>query len=221
MKRELFDDLPEVEGFDKKAFVDKIMNANGEDVEKAKAKQVKDIEAERDTLKAEVDKLGKDIEDKDSQLKEKDTTIKELKELADDSEATKKKLEELEQKEQARQEEEKQAQIEEGLKARFNNVTEGAEFVNDFTKIGAFNQFKDALNSPENKGKGDKEIYSELMKGNEGWLKQPQKFIDMPGMGVPDVDMTAVEKYKAMTLAEQMEWANENPEQFAEIQKAL
>lgn len=93
--------------------------------------------------------------------------------------------------------------------------------MNEFTKEGAYNNFKEALDNPENKGKGDKEIYQALMKGNEGWLKQPQNFPDMSGMGSPDVDMTAVEKYKAMSLQDQMKWANENPEQFAEIKKAL
>lgn len=217
MNRDLFDEIPEVEGFDRKAFVDKVMKANGDDVEKAKAKQVTDIETERDNLKTDLEKATQEIEAKDSQLKEQDETIKELKELADDSEATKKKLEEYEQKEEARKKEEEQAQIEEGFKARFNGVTDGSEFVNDFTKEAVFGKFKDAVDAPENKGKSDKEIYQELLKGNEGWLKQKQKFLDMQGMGHPDIDTGIVDKYKNMSLTEQMKWANENPEQYAEI----
>ena len=221
MNRELFNDLPEVEGFDKKAFVDKIMDANGEDVEKAKAKQVKDIEAERDKLQVELDDSNKQLEELKGQVADKDKTIKSLEENVGNEEKLKAEIEEYKQKEKDAEEERKQAQIEEGLKARFDNVTDGAEFVNDFTKDGAFNSFKQALDNPENNGKGDKEIYQELMKGNEGWLKQPQNFPNMSGMGKPDVDMTAVEKYKAMSLQDQMKWANENPEAFAEIKKAL
>ena len=221
MNRKFLEELlPEdLEG--RKEIVDKIMNENGDDVEKAKAKQVKDIEQERDNLKGKLDEANSKNEELKGQIKDKDETIKGLEESVGNEEEMKAQLEAYKEKEKKAEEERKQEQIEEGLKARFENVTDGAEFVNEFTKEGAYNNFKQALDSPENKGKGDKEIYQALMKGNEGWLKQPQNFPDMSGMGSPDVDMTAVVKYKAMSVNEQMKWANENPEQFAEIKKAL
>lgn len=221
MKREFLEELLPAEMEGRKEIVDKIMAENGEDVEKAKAKQVKDIEQERDNLKGKLDEANSKNEELKGQIKDKDETIKGLEESVGNEEEMKAQLEAYKEKEKKAEEERKQEQIEEGLKARFENVTDGAEFVNEFTKEGAYNNFKEALDNPENKGKGDKEIYQALMKGNEGWLKQPQNFPDMSGMGSPDVDMTAVEKYKAMSLQDQMKWANENPEQFAEIKKAL
>ena len=217
MNRDLFNDLPEVEGFDKKAFVDKIMKANGEDVEKAKAKQVKDIEAERDNLKVELDDSNKQLEDLKSQVADKDKTIEELEQSVGNEEELKAKLEEYKQKEKDAEEERKQAELEAGLKARFETVTDGAEFIDPYVKDGVFNEFKDALEAPENKGKGDKEIYTELMKGNEGRLKQQQSFPNMSGMGKPDVDVSTVEKFKGMSLKERMEFANSNPDVYAEI----
>lgn len=221
MKREFLEELLPADMEGRKEIVDKIMAENGEDVEKAKAKQVKDIEQERDNLKGKLDEANSKNEELKGQIKDKDETIKGLEESVGNEEEMKAQLEAYKEKEKKAEEERKQEQIEEGLKARFENVTDGAEFVNEFTKEGAYNNFKEALDNPENKGKGDKEIYQALMKGNEGWLKQPQNFPDMSGMGSPDVDMTAVEKYKAMSLQDQMKWANENPEQFAEIKKAL
>lgn len=221
MKREFLEELLPSDMEGRKEIVDKIMAENGEDVEKAKAKQVKDIEQERDNLKGKLNEANSKNEELKGQIKDKDETIKGLEESVGNEEEMKAQLEAYKEKEKKAEEERKQEQIEEGLKARFENVTDGAEFVNEFTKEGAYNNFKEALDNPENKGKGDKEIYQALMKGNEGWLKQPQNFPDMSGMGSPDVDMTAVEKYKAMSLQDQMKWANENPEQFAEIKKAL
>ena len=221
MKREFLEELLPADMEGRKEIVDKIMAENGEDVEKAKAKQVKDIEQERDNLKGKLDEANSKNEELKGQIKDKDETIKGLEESVGNEEEMKAQLEAYKEKEKKAEEERKQEQIEEGLKARFENVTDGAEFVNEFTKEGAYNNFKEALDNPENKGKGDKEIYQALMKGNEGWLKQPQNFPDMSGMGSPDVDMTAVEKYKAMSLQVRMKWANENPEQFAEIKKAL
>lgn len=221
MKREFLEELLPADMEGRKEIVDKIMAENGEDVEKAKAKQVKDIEQERDNLKGKLDEANSKNEELKGQIKDKDETIKGLEESVGNEEEMKAQIEAYKEKEKKAEEERKQEQIEEGLKARFENVTDGAEFVNEFTKEGAYNNFKEALDNPENKGKGDKEIYQALMKGNEGWLKQPQNFPDMSGMGSPDVDMTAVEKYKAMSLQDQMKWANENPEQFAEIKKAL
>lgn len=221
MNRKFLEELLPEDMEGRKEIVDKIMAENGEDVEKAKAKQVKDIEQERDNLKGKLDEANSKNEELKGQIKDKDETIKGLEESVGNEEEMKAQLEAYKEKEKKAEEERKQEQIEEGLKARFENVTDGAEFVNEFTKEGAYKNFKEALDNPENKGKGDKEIYQALMKGNEGWLKQPQNFPDMSGMGSPDVDMTAVEKYKAMSLQDQMKWANENPEQFAEIKKAL
>lgn len=221
MKREFLEELLPADMEGRKEIVDKIMAENGEDVEKAKAKQVKDIEAERDDLKGELAEANSKNEELESQIKDKDETIKGLEESVGNEEEMKAQLEAYKQKEQQAEEERKQAQIEEGFKARFKNVTEGAEFVNEFTKDGAYARFKEALDLDENKAKSDKEIYTELMKGNEGWLKQPQKFVNMAGVEKPDVDLDTLEKFKAMNLQQQMKFANENPEQYAEIEKLL
>lgn len=221
MNRKFLEELlPEdLEG--RKEIVDKIMNENGEDVEKAKAKQVKDIEQERDDLKGKLEEADNKNKELESQIKDKDETIKGLEESVGNEDELKAQLEAYKEKEKKAEEERKQAQIEEGFKARFNNVTEGAEFVNEFTRDGAYAKFKEALDSDENKSKSDKEIYAELMKGNEGWLKQPQNFPDLGGMGKPDVPLDVVEKFKAMNLNDRMKFANENPEQYAEIEKLL
>jgi len=221
MKREFLEELLPSDMEGRKEIVDKIMSQNGEDVEKAKDKQVKDIEAERDDLKGKLEEADKKNEELEGQLKDKDETIKGLEESVGNEEELKAQIEAYKQKEAEAEAERKEAELEKGMQSRFDAVVGKNEFVNEFTKNGAYGKFKEAVGDDANKSKSDSEIYAEIMKGNEGWLKQKQNFVDIPGVEQPDVDLDKIEKFKNMTLKQKMEFANENPEEYAQIEKAL
>ena len=221
MNRKFLEELLPEDMEGRKEIVDKIMAENGEDVEKAKAKQVKDIEAERDNLKDELNKANEKVKEIEGQLDDKDKTIDNLKQSVGNEEELKAQIEAYEEEKRKAEEERKQAELEKGMQSRFDAVVGENKFVNDFTKDGTYKEFKEALDKPENKGKGDKEIFNELMKGNEDRLEQPQNFVYVQGMGQPDVDLNTVEKFKKMNLQQQMKFANENPEEYAKIEKAL
>jgi len=221
MNRKFLEELlpDDMEG--RKEIVDKIMDENGDDVNKAKAKQVKDIEAERDDLKDKLEEADKKNKELEGQIQDKDETIKGLEESAGNEEELKAQIEAYKQKEAEADAKRKEAEIEKGLQSRFDAVVGENEFVNEFTKNGAYGKFKEALNDKDNSSKSDSEIYAGIMKGNEGWLKQKQQFVDVAGIEQPDVDLDQIEKFKAMNLQQQMKFANDNPEEYAKIEKAL
>lgn len=211
MNRELFNELPDFEG--KKEFIDKVMNENGNDIEKAK----KDL----DTAKADLVKAQDTVKELQSQIKTLNDSIKELKDNDNSEEiaSLKKQIAEFEEADKARKEAEEKRQIELGLLARFDAVVGDDKFINEFTKAGAFEEFKKAISDAQ--GKGDKEVYAELVKDKKDWFQGKTSFVDITGANKIKVDLSVVEKFKKMTLIEQMTYAQEHPEEYAEISKAL
>lgn len=151
--------------------IDLIMKENGADIEAEKAKS-----------KAASDKLDAAIKDRGA-LTEK---VKAFETTGADSEKIKTELENLKKKikddaEAADRKAKADAEEAEFTK-RFGAVS-GAEtkFANDYTRDGIYRQFRAEASKPENKGKGDKDIYEALTKDKEGIFANPNP----PGMPKP------------------------------------
>lgn len=204
MKRSIFDVLPDFEG--KKEFIDSVMSENGKDIENAKAGSVA-VQGELDTAKAKIDELQ--------------STIDEMSKSVGDMEAMKATIKKYEEAEAERVETEKQAIFEKNMQDRFTGLVGSSEFVNDFTRAGAYEAFKKAVADERNAGKGDKDIYAEVIKGNENWFKSQQNFVDIQGVQHIDQSLVDVEAFKKMTLTQRMGFANAHPQEYSEISKLL
>lgn len=76
-------------------------------------------------------------------------------------------------------------------KQRFESITNGRKFVNDLTREGLYGKFKEALNSDDNKGKTDAEVYEALTK-DKNYYENPNKPADMLGMGHIDGNVDSI-----------------------------
>ena len=168
--------------------------SNGEYVKKGKLDKA---EQENSRLQEQIENLQKSLEDKDSDSSSK------LKELQDQIDGFK------------RQEEERKA--EQRISERFDAVIGNNEFVNAFTENGVREAFKKAI--AESVGKSDAEIYSSVVETLGDVYKNPHKPADIPPMG-RDVDSALdAEKFKGMSLDEQMKFANTHSEQYHNLFK--
>lgn len=209
MNRDLFKDLPDFEG--KKEFIDKVMDENGRDIENAK----KDAEkVQQDLEQAQAD--AKKFKD---QIKELNDSIKELKADNAEIDTLKTKIADFEEAEKKRAEAEAKHQAELGLQARFDAVVGDNKFINEFTKAGAYDEFKKAIQTAD--GKGDKEVFAELIKDKSDWFAGKTEFVDIHGVESIKLNPSDIEKFKNMTLIQQMEYAQNHPKEYAEISKAL
>lgn len=101
-------------GITDEALIGKIMDLNGADINEAKGKA--------DEYKAKLDAAGK--------------TIAELEKHKGDAEALQKKLDEYKAAEEKRAAEEKKAAEEKAFSERFDTVSGGRKFLNEYTKRG-------------------------------------------------------------------------------------
>lgn len=180
-----------------------LLDINSADIGKALAKQQGDTE----TLQ--------------TQLNEAKATISKLEKASTDAETMRAELEKYRADEAKRQEAEKAAAAEAGLTTRFNTVAQKTQFVNDFTKEAVYAQFKAALGEAANAGKGDAEIFTALIAGKEGIVKNPNPGINIDGPGRIDNGVLTTEAFKQMPLFDQMKWANANPEAYARMSDLL
>nr|DAH17326.1 MAG TPA: minor structural protein [Caudoviricetes sp.] len=153
-------------GITDEALIGKIMDLNGADINEAKGKA--------DEYKAKLDAAGK--------------TIAELEKHKGDAEALQKKLDEYKAAEEKRAAEEKKAAEEKAFSERFDTVSGGRKFLNEYTKKGIAAEFRAALDATENKGKSDKEILDALVRDREGLFENPNKPADVPGLGTVSAD---------------------------------
>lgn len=80
------------------------------------------------------------------------------------------------------------------FQVRFDIVSQDKVFVNDLTKSGVYNLFKEALSNPANVGKTDAEIYESIVK-DKNYYENPNKPADMAGMGsIPNVEESAIKQ---------------------------
>lgn len=118
-----------------------------------------------------------------STIADYESTIGELKASAGDAEKLTARIADLEKAISDREAADKAAAEEAALLARFNTVSDGKQFINDFTKNGIVAEFKDALAKDENKGKGDAEIFAAMVKDRDGIFVNPNAPQDIPGTG--------------------------------------
>lgn len=129
-----------------------------------------------------ISKLNKELDDKNTAINELNSKIKELSNGTVKLQELEEKVNKYEQAENERIEQEKAAQIENELKARFDKVTADKKFKHEFIKSGVYDVFKKALSDEKNKTKGDSEIFSELEKDND-WYENPQNPLNIQSTG--------------------------------------
>ena len=128
-------------------------------------------------------KLENDLTAANNTLTERDNTIAELMKNKGDTEALQKIIDEYKAADEQRKAAEAAAAEQAALAARFDAVATDRKFINDFTKDGIAAEFKNALAAPENKGKGDAEIFAAMVKDRDGIFVNPNAPQEIPGMG--------------------------------------
>jgi hypothetical protein len=142
----------------------KILDINSLDVGKAKAS---------------AEELEKKLEDEVNKNRILGDEVLMLKESQCEAEEMKIKLDELQKVIDERDNADREKAFAEDLSNRFERASEGAFFVNDFTRAGVFEEFKQALADEKNVGRSDNEIYDELVLGKNN--------IFVPDGGIPEV----------------------------------
>lgn len=146
----------------------KILDINSKDIGRAKGKS--------DELEKEIQRLSDDI-------KTKDETISNLKENLGNNKKLQEKIDEYERAESKRKEEEKKANEEKDFANRFDALEGEKKFINELTKKGIYEEFKEAILKEENKGKGDREVFETLIKDRANIFENPNKPADIAGLG--------------------------------------
>lgn len=161
-------------------------------------KKLDKAESEKSQLQAEIDSLKTSLSDKDATT---DATVQKLKDQI---------------AEFAKQNAEREAA--QRMSERFNAVKGNSEFVNSFTENGVKEAFVAALKDSMNQGKSDAEIYASVVQPLGAVYKNPYKPNDIPPMGNIDPILEA-DKFKGMSLDEQMKFANTHSEQYHKLFK--
>lgn len=194
----------------------------GENKEKLSKEDIKNIMAESgkvvDTEKSKIEsQYQKDIDNYK-------TTIDDLKKQvekapsSDEIENLKTKISEFEAKETERIEQEKIRKEEETLTNNILEVFGDKKFTSDYAKNGLLADIKTELKKDENKGKGIKDIYEELVKDRTDIFANPNQFKDMEGMGDVDTNVSK-EAFDKMSYKERIELKQSNPDLFAQYNK--
>ena len=146
--------------------IEKIIIMNGADINSAK---------------------GKSDEYK-TKLAEAQTAIAELEKHRDDASALQKQLDEYRAAEEKRVADEKKAAEEKAFSERFDAVSGERKYLNDYTKKGVAAEFRAALDDNANRGKSDREILDALVRDRDGIFENPNKPVDVPGLGTVGTD---------------------------------
>lgn len=168
--------------------INAILDVNSGDIGKAKG--------DFDTQKTQLEEAQKTIKSYETQLDELKNTLANGENFKEKFELLQKKIEdEKAEAEKVRKEQEAETEF----TNRFNALlSENTKFVNDLTKDGVYRQFKDAIANPENKGKGDKEIYEMLTKDKDGIFANPNPPANMSAMG--DVNTQTIDDNAARAI---------------------
>lgn len=130
---------------------------------------------------SEIENLKQENGDLSNKIETYEKTIKEFDEKSKDNAEWKTKYEELQtsiSEQEAKRKAEKEEEI---LTNNINSLFEGKTFTSNYAKIGLTNDIKNALNNPENKGKGINEIFEELTKDTTDIFTNPNQVINMSG----------------------------------------
>jgi len=141
-----------------------ILDLNSSDIGKAKK--------ECDTLRTELDEAK-------NKVQSYETEIGGLRDSVDEAEKLKTRVEELQKAIDDRKAADEKAEREKAVSVRFDAACGDAKFLNDFTRAGLLNEFRTALESKDNAGKADKEIFEALTADRDN--------IFLPEGGIPGV----------------------------------
>lgn len=141
--------------------INAVLNINSSDIGKAKG-DAKKLKEDLDAAKASIADLEKN---------------------KGDTAALQKIIDEYKAADEQRKADEAAAAEQAALAARFDAVATDKKFINDFTKDGIAAEFKNALAAPENKGKGDAEIFAAMVKDRDGIFVNPNAPQEIPGLG--------------------------------------
>lgn len=125
---------------------------------------------------ADTQKLQKDLE-------EAKTTISNLEKAGSDLEKVQKELDGYKTAEAERKKKEDADAKEKANRDRFEAVKGDHEWASDFARDGVYAAFVSAINNPDNIGKGDAKLFSELTKDKEGIFKSKNPSANMGRMG--------------------------------------
>jgi chromosome segregation ATPase len=148
----------------------------------------------------EIEKEKVKLEELQKQLTDKDLSISELTEKAKNLDGTETTLKELQEKiatyeksESERIESEKVAKLNAELMDRFNAIKGEQKFNHELVEKGRFEEFKNALQDEQFKGKGDSDIFGAIVKQED--LVNPQRqVVNMPGGNISTGNLDGVEK---------------------------
>lgn len=175
-----------------------------------------------DTIMAEHGKNIQGLKEETESLKQKVTTyeteIQTLKQSSKENDGYKEKFEALDKKIKDQETEDQKRKEDEVLTTNILNSFGDKKFASEYAKNGLIADVKSELGKSENKGKGIIEIVENLTKDKDGIFLNPNKPVDMPGMGDVSLEITK-EMFDKMGYNERLKFKQENPEQFKEFNK--
>lgn len=128
-------------------------------------------------------KYEADLKKERDSLKEARDTITTLEANKGDTEALQAELDKYKAADEKRQQEAAQAAARAEMLDRFNRAKGENVFSSEYAESGVLDAFSKAINDPENKGKGDSEIFTSLTKDKEGVFKSKNPPANMGGIG--------------------------------------
>lgn len=157
---------------------------NGTKAEEDVTKEImKDYGTAIASEQSKASKIQTDLDNANTKIKTYETEIATLKESSKESDDWKSKFETLDQKIKQDEANAKAKAEDEILTSNIITAFGDKKFTSDYVKNGLIADIKSELNKAENKGKGISEIFESLTKDKEGIFENPNKPIDMPGMG--------------------------------------
>lgn len=129
--------------------------------------------------KKECDALRSELDEAKNKVQSYETEIGGLRDSVDEAEKLKTRVEELQKAIDDRKAADEKAEREKAVSVRFDAACGDAKFLNDFTRAGLFSEFRAALESKDNAGKADKEIFEALTADRDN--------IFLPEGGIPGV----------------------------------
>lgn len=167
---------------------------------------------------SKVNKVQFELDNAKSKIETYETEIASLKESSKENDGYKEKFEALDKKIKTQEAEDLKRKEDEILTNNILNSFGDKKFASDYAKNGLIADIKSELSKPENKGKGINDIMEYLTKDKDGIFENPNKPVDMPGMGEVTTTITK-EAFNKMGYNERLKFKQENPEQFKELNK--
>ncbi len=130
-------------------------------------------------VKKETEALEKQLGERAERMNEMESRIAEFEKNQHEADEIRKRADELQKVVDERNEADRQEALNQEFCRRFDAASDGAVFVNDFTRAGIFEQFKMAVGDEKNIGKADSKVYEQLIEGKDN--------IFAPQGGVPSV----------------------------------